>query len=524
MAPENHLFSSEGLRFLANLPILERDETLYSWAGTVHVFNPTPDARETSRRLYGEPFAALMHDFPSHLSALRRNVGDQLAAPSVLALRHSLLGYFLPARPRESSAQVLCAAEGGAVSSLKFQLGIAASRVGGHHPLKGCRRCFEDQLTRHGRAYWRVSHQLPSVVCCVEHDKMLEIAWDPTTPVHRRGWILPLGGLAREWRLYPPVSEVQFQRLKRLANFSMRWAQLQPSSFVAERLALVYRAVLREQALLTPRGSLRLAEIVRLVRQHFQGFERFPELRAIRSSDASWSTLIGAATRRAPRPCHPLKHLLLISTLFSTWAEFVAAYEAEPIEEAEPAPESVYLPEAEAARSGFVELVGRQGLSISAAGRHVGITATTAVRWAKLLGLGYTARTKTYTQERLERARGLLRQGAPKAQVGELLGLSVGSVDRLISSEPALASEWRAARHERAREVNRKQFAKALATMPGRPLKEIRAIPGCGYAWLFRHDRQWLMESLPFLNYATGRREAARHPTAGHDRIPPAVA
>lgn len=258
MATESPFFSGEDLRLLANLPILEGDETLYSWAGTVHLSNPTPDARETSRRLYGEPFAALMHDFPSCLFALRKNVGDRLASPSVLALRHSLLGYFLPARPRESSERILRAVAGGAVSSLKFQLGIAASRVGGHHPLKGCRRCFEGQVARYGRAYWRVAHQLPSVLCCVEHEEMLDIAWDPTTPVHRRGWILPLGGLAREWLIYPLVSEVQFQRLKRLADFSMRWAGLQPSYFVTERLALVYRAALRQYSLLTTGGSLRL--------------------------------------------------------------------------------------------------------------------------------------------------------------------------------------------------------------------------------------------------------------------------
>jgi len=209
---------------IPNLPTLFADETLYSWAGSVHLLNPTPDVLETSRRLYSAPYAALMHDFPSHLDALCRNVDGTLGEPTALALRHTLLGYFLTARPRYESDRILRAVESGPVSSLKFWLGIAASRVGGRHPLKGCPHCFDEQRAKLGRAYWRVSHQLPSVLCCVEHEEMLEMAWDEVTPVHRRGWLLPRGGLETAWRKYPSIGETLFQRLRQLADFSSHWA------------------------------------------------------------------------------------------------------------------------------------------------------------------------------------------------------------------------------------------------------------------------------------------------------------
>lgn len=38
--------------------------------------------------------------------------------------------------------------------------------------------------------------------------------------------------------------------------------------------------------------------------------------------------------------------------------------------------------------------------------------------------------------------------------------------------------------------------------MRGRTLREIRAVPGGGYTWLYRHDRKWLIENLPFLGSA----------------------
>lgn len=321
--------------------------------------------------------------------------------------------------------------------------------------------------------------------------------------MHRRGWILPRGGLDREWRSYPPVSALQFQRLERLAIFSARWARLPPSSFDAKQLACAYRAALLKHDLMTRAGSLRLVEIAHLIRQYYFGLEVFPELRSIQSSEATWSTLVGAASREAPRPCHPLKHLLLISALFDSWDEFIATYDAEPIDRAEISVGGEVLPTESASQQmeWFTELVRRQGLSISAAGRTVGITATTAVRWAKVLGFDYRSRAKTYTQKRLEEARVMLRQGTPKAQVVERLCFTSGAVNRLISSEPELAAAWRAARHELARRDNRLRFSKALAQMPDRPLKEIRAMPGCGYAWLYRHDRAWLLEHLPFFGH-----------------------
>jgi hypothetical protein len=253
---------------------------------------------------------------------------------------------------------------------------------------------------------------------------------------------------------------------------------------------------------MTRGGSLRLAEIVRLVRQHYSGLDGFAELRAIRSSEASWSTLVGATSRRAPRPCHPLKHLLLISALFPSWHDFMAAYETTPIEMTEAVSQLASLPVDPTSQQTFAELVKNQGLSISAAGRSAGITATTAVRWAKVLGLAFMPRAKTYTQDRLDAARAMLQRGETKAQVTAALNFSQGAVNRLISSEPDLAAAWRAAQHELARRANRERFSTILAHMRGRPLKEIRAVPGCGYSWLYRHDRPWLRESLPFFGEA----------------------
>ncbi len=246
---------------LPNLPPLFSDETLYSWSGFVHASNANSDVRETSRQLFGSPHAALLHDFPAHLSALDERLENLLGQPRDLALCHTLLGYFLPAMSLTVSSQILAGVLEGAESHLKFKLGIAASRVGGHHPLKGCMQCFaEDERTR-GRAYWRVQHQFPSTLVCTRHRCPLVIAWDPITPVHRRGWILPHMGLNRRWIEISQVTHTQLDGLVRLADFSEQWAALQPSSLGQRTLALTYQQALRARGFVTETGSLRLSDL-----------------------------------------------------------------------------------------------------------------------------------------------------------------------------------------------------------------------------------------------------------------------
>ena len=193
-----------------------------------------------------------------------------------------------------------------------------------------------------------------------------------------------------------------------------------------------------------------------------------------------------------------------MSALFSTWPEFLTEYEGlQPISiERKPRPFDAEL-EMRRRQQDFAQLVISDGLSISAAGRRVGITATTAVRWAKVRGLTFMPRAKTYSAEQFERARQLLGHGEEKSRVSEFTGIALGSLNRLLSSEPDVASAWRAARHELARGVNRGRFTAILTAMAGRRFKEIRATRGCGYAWLYRHDRRWLLEHLPFMQQVT---------------------
>ena len=488
---------------LPNLPKLLPGETLYSWSGFVHAENAVADCREMSRRLYGAPYSALLHDFPANLERLDRNLGGRLGPSRTLALRHTLLGYFLPAVSSLLAETILSRTLVGAYSDIKLKLGIPASRVGGAHPLKCCSACMEEDNDRYQRAYWHVEHQYPSVLVCPWHRRPVRFAQTMITPVHRRGWILPTLGLERDWVELPQLSDLQRDRLASLAHHSLAWSRLEPGSLDAHLLARTYRRVLAQDGLVTSGGSLRLGPLVTRIRTFYDGLETLPGLASLGTIHRDWPGLAGNLARSEPRSTHPLKHLLLINLLFRDWAEFEATYRFEASGEAAQTdePQTVLHEPSRAddermqAFRGLVET----GYSVTAASKELKITTTTGVRWATVMCLPFAARPKTVTPEVKQHARALLRKGEPKEKVSRASGLSKVSIDRLISSEPDLGRQWHEATFARLLAANRARFTEAIRAHPDWTLKEVRSLRNSGYAWLYRNDKPWLLENLPSL-------------------------
>lgn len=481
---------------LHNLPKMVEDQTLYSWCGLVQAWNGA-GAIATSRHLFGSPYTALMHDFPALLVPLTERTHGLLGDPRTIALQHTLLGYFLPLLPVELAEQVIQRVLTGSMPELKMKLGIAASRVGGHHPLKGCPTCFDDDEESHGFAYWHVVEQFPSVMVCQKHKRPLVMAWDPVTPVHRRGWLLPRSGLKREWIEVPVFHEGQVQRLLHVAEYSARFATLNPGSLDSHVLARTYQKALRSRGIASANGSLRLATLIKATRSHYRGIESVPGFEALQAITGDWPGLAGALARRQPRPGHPLKHLLLISMLFETWEEFRRTYEDSQGGMEDAAPISAGASSTTSTEAFRIHV--SEGSSIRAASAKVGVCTATGLIWAQRLGLSYTARTKTFSEERKRVARRQLRRGVDPGEVATAVGVARVTISRLLASEPHVKEAWRVARFTAAQTRVRGRFRALVRRNPCLSVKALRAIPDNGYMWLYRNDRAWLQQHLPAL-------------------------
>ncbi len=485
---------------LPNIPAPYADETLYSWASRVHLWNTNSDVRLTSKQLFGHSSAALLHDFPAHLKHLNQTTQNALGTTREIALNRSLLGYYLSFTSSSLSEDILNRVCVGSYPQLKYKLGIPASRIGGSHPLKFCDACMKEDIKEKGGAYWRISHQYPSSFICNKHMQPLQVVKPQSTPVHLRRWLTP-GDPDFPMDTIEYTKE-QIQILKRLADHSSAAAQSKPGSYLTDTLSRIYRLELDKANLLTNGGNLRVTKLHTLVNERFNSLRNIsPFDRLFLSLDASTGGFVTAITREHSKPAHPFKHLLIIDLLFESWSVFVEKYthlQLSHVPKTEPKIESI-SPDVSPILEQFIQLIKEKNLTISDASREVGICTTTGTQWARANDIDFKSRAKTLKPDLLKKVKAKVLKGLMKKDIVSSTGISLVSLNRLLAADATLLDKWKTARFEIQRKEYRKKFLKTVADNPGLPVKALRKKPGNGYQWLYRHDKDWLQDNLPSL-------------------------
>lgn len=479
----------------AILPLLLANQTLYSWCSHAHQLNCSTSAHQTSDQLFGTPYSALCHDFPAHLRTLTQRTRGQLGSPRELALRHTLLGYFLPTIDDKKAEETLDLITEGAIPSLKMRLGITASRVGGYHPLKLCSDCAGDEQERLGYSYWHIEHQFPSSFVCPKHARPLVFLRDVTSPVHRRYWLTPAGPHDCKLIEMRVPSETAMATLLRLARDSLELTMLPPGYLSPVRAAGGYQRLLRGRGLATTHGNLRIGKLVSLVRERYRGLEGLPGMAPLDSVGDEWPGLAASLSRRSPQPGHPLKHLLLIGAITDSWEEFVQACESgcdsTPVEH-----QTNPRPAKDRDLTRFKQLVAEGSMSISGASRIVGVSTTTGVQWATRLGIPFISRSKSVTPALVGEIRRLLAKGEPVGTIAMSSGVSSSVVNRILGADERLKALRSRSTFSHRKFVAHTTFSHLCRRYAHLPLSELRKLPGNGYAWLYRNDQPWLTKAL----------------------------
>ena len=496
-----------------HLPTLELEETLYSWCGTTHSRSGQASVRQTSQQLFGSDHAGRLHDFPSHLNTFHARTDGRFGEPRAIALSHSLLGYYLPFRPFEDGQRILNAVLAGSLPDIKMRLGIPASRFGGYHPLRYCSECVRTNIDQIGWSVWQVQHQWPSSLVCRSHARPLVQLWHPITPVHRRKWLRPMAGSGEGEEELRIGNDDALQSALTLADFSWHAAQLSPGAIDPRRMSDVLRQWARDRSCLTDTGSVRYKRLLALIERAsgwlVEALAGVPHV----GYRADLTNIIAAALSRSPTPVHPLKHLLLATAMFDTWDVFWAAYSCgtalvTSTRAPRPAPSSRYLVPNQ--RNEFLRIL-RAGRSVRTASSTVGVSTGTGLKWAHQAGIPVASRPKKLNAAVLASIRGRLEQGIDRSTVAAEFDISVTSIHRLMSTDHVLRDAWASIRHDVARDANRYKVQETLVRSPSISAGELRrAVPGA-WAWLYRNDRNWLVEHLPSLWRSIG----GRRPPAG---------
>lgn len=471
------------------LPQWWSDETVFSWASRYHQLAGHRLAAQTCLALFGDRRQGAQHDLPNRLASLADAAAGNLGTPQSIALDHTLLRYYLIARTPDESAAAVTSLVHPTPGVLKFRLGILTSRFRANHPLKACPRCMDDDVSAWGSSYWHLAHQYPGAWICRQHDTPLLRSTVKTNGISRFKWMLPPKAV-----LVDVVPSASSAALRQFADFVAGWSSLAPASLTASGIAAACRAQLRQGD-----GGLELssrADAASAFAKAIAPLRQVPELQGLPATDALAKGDLDRWVFAPRGGTHPLRHLAIIYWLFSSWDGFLAAYAEAQTDDRAAEPLATAGGPIDPRRVPFVQAL-QAGRSVTAASKLVGVTVSTGLAWATQHGIKTPRRPKSMTDAIHARIVEELGRGDEKADIARRHDVSVQAVTRVLRSEVGLADTRRLAQGVRAQAAARQAWSAALAAWPGATVADLRTRAGAAYAWLRRHDGQWLDANLP---------------------------
>ena len=409
-----------------------------------------PSAKFTLEATLG-PNAVVVYDLPSRLSEFV----SRLPPRSVLTEESLLFGHtdfplYAPFLPEAKREQLRTAMYGKFGRGIHFLIGAMADRVVSPQTLRYCTVCCAETAS-----YWRRSHQVPGLDICARHrTRLVPSAWMRHGRNNRT--TLPLPPTLRE---HAPTQDAEGPASLVELAADVEWL-LNCNRFFPgpAQLRVAYARELYRLDLASAGGRVATRELHErfLARFSLPFLERLQCGLELHKADSSWlSRLV-----RAPRAVQwPVRHLLLIRLLGYSTAAFLQRLDE--ICSSEPPVvrpiQRLYRKDVDADR--LRKLWVDRTISLREIARQFRIDPMTVKRKAVALNLPFPRQASRVTE-------------APP--------LPRRSADRVNTD----------------RQRNRTAWLSEVQT-GRRGTAEIRKIFPATYAWLYRHDREWLRSHRP---------------------------
>jgi len=478
------------------------DETLFSLCSRLHSISANGAAATTCLQVFGHARSGIAHDLPSRIDDFVSRTDGALGDSRAIIRQRTLLAFYLPFLEPSAAEHAIAAMRGTTIASLKMALGLPATRLRANHPLKACPSCMSNDRRTFSVAYWHLAHQYPGVWVCPAHGDALLRATVKSTGVGRFQWHLP-----NEEALEVCVGS-QVSRDARLASLLRSLADAahevahRPEGVPFDRAGFtsICIAELQQRGLITPSGRWHPERIGHDLSGFLGQFAAVPELASLALEPSAAVNMLRRLLSAKHAARHPLKYIVVSTWLFGNWLQHLDRHHASPtsmtmLTRPPPRQEGRQAarnrPPAEL-KARLLDLLTFDHLAPSTAARRLGIDPQTAIVWAAQQGIRTAVRPKKIDNPTRKRLIQGLERGRPKEVLAERSGISVGSVTRILRTEPGLQKKWTGARAREAGDAARRQWLKAMSHASDAGINAVRARASAAYAWLYRNDRAWL--------------------------------
>lgn len=151
------------------------DETLYSVICRYDLLTGRNSFRGTSEELFGRR-NNLNAEIPQCIGSLVKGIPSKTGLSTEYFIQNTTMyPYFKPfiSKDRDAVFREYMTAEVGSGESKYFSLGIGKLRYPKNTHLKFCEECWQEDVKKYGEPYWHRIHQLPGVLVCPVHKRLL---------------------------------------------------------------------------------------------------------------------------------------------------------------------------------------------------------------------------------------------------------------------------------------------------------------------------------------------------------------
>jgi len=390
---------------------------------------------------------------------------------------HTIWPVYRPFLDDNKAQSVLRRVRDGGGDSLQFALGDSRCGIPIHRRIRTCRECIREDRSEYGEFYLHVQHQIPGVAVCWRHGFPLA-EW-----VQKDFARIPsLIESHNSERLSARRSYHEHQFAELAANL---WeAKLSATEQRLVRLAYIDR--LNALGFFTDGSYVRHSRVIDMMNDRI-GQSVCTRLAA---SDTNIRRWIHGIIHRNKTHHHPIKHLLLIGTIFGSVNNYIEAL----------AQTELPFPHAKqsASRQDIGELIRNRITqpykSISALAADVGVSTTTCITYAARYGVVVKRRPKRISSKIIESVKKMARTGADVSAICQKSSVSQATAYRIMRTDLAVEQARRLARAARLQAFHRSRWIRIFAAHPTARPSELKEKAYANFAWLYRHDKTWLKQ------------------------------
>lgn len=467
------------------------DELLYSVFARYNFYSGNIDFRDTICELFGNPNVIPSKLAASHLNYFCSNISEKYDVENLIK-KHTVLPYYFPFLPHERQEHAVKMVENDA-KGLFTTLGITAGSIIKRKSFMYCPCCAIKDNEIYGEPYFHREHQLQGVFIC-PHDGCLLLEYpieDSRIAFSRlkidevyKGHLLPYNGLFSKELL--DISKAAYELINLNTNIF---------SISCRDILLRYKALLFKQRLVSDGSRIRQQELYEAFLSCYQmNFLKHIGC-GVDKSDYCWLKTI---TRNSMRSVHPLRHILFMLFLSGSVSNFFNQ-EITPLAAFDKVPYPCLNPACKNYRRNVIRKV-----TVTRDSKTYKPVGTFACK----CGFIYSRRgpdkvdddryrigsVKQYGPVWQKRLQNLISEGLNTRQIAIKLDCDSKTVKKYRNY--SLKKDKKCS-IKSLKESYRQQIVNFISKNPIMSRTEIRKFMQKQYVYLYRHDKDWLMEKLP---------------------------